>query len=199
MRPRFLHYRSFWLGAPIFLFLVWGWVDSTRYDTRANFPDGPTIRQQSKLPHPIYHPAPRILDSQADLVVPSFDLSTMPEDRPPLPLMPYKYTPPKIVDPQLETRPISLQPTISIGNKEGALWISKWNAPLFPKEPWRRNKIAGRASWLAHFQYQGGDSAPTLWLPHWLILTAYTLPWAALVYWRHLRRRVTLLPAGTPA
>ena len=199
MRARFLHYRSFWLGVPIFLFLVWGWVDSVRYDTRANLPHGPAIKEMSKLPAPIYYTAPQTYDSQPDLLVPSFDISSVPEDRPPLPLMPYNYTPPKIVDPQMETRQISVQPTISIGNREGAVWISKWNTPDLHKERWERLKIAGKPPWVAGFLYQAGESAPTLWLPHWLLITAYTLPWAALVYWRHLRRRVTLLPADTPA
>jgi len=86
---------------------------------------------------------------------------------------------------------------IPIGNREGALWISKWNAPGFPTEQWERNEIKGKAPWLGSFQYQGGKSAPTLWLPPWLILATYMLPWAALIPWRH-RRRIKSLPAGIP-
>lgn len=199
MRPGFLHYRSFWLGLPVFLFLVWGWVDSVRYDTRANFPHGPVFNKESKTTERVYYPDVESLRKIPDLTIPSFDLSAMPSDEGNLPLMPRESPPIRIIDPQLRTTRIPVQRCVSVGNKEGTLWISHWDAPTHPKDPWRRIKTGGEVPWLATFQYQGGESPPTLWLPYWMILAAYTLPWVALILWRRRLRRITWSQADTPS
>lgn len=186
-----LRLRSLWLGLPVFIFLSWLWVDSMIHDTRANWLHGPFIKKKSKILERDYSnsgmaPIP-------SLELPSFDLSELPAEG--LPLSPSNFQFRPIVDPTLEAPEMEFQRCLSLGNKHGTLWFSAWDSPRFASEKWTRFKDSGASTWFPGFQFQSGSGgeATTLWLPHWLLLSLYSTPWAALMIWRTRRRRHALV------
>lgn len=193
MPPLVLRLRSFWLGLPVFLFIAWGWADSMRHDTRANHPHGPMITRKGKLAEKNYRrsapESPARLPGFPGSLSENSGFSGIPSGG--FPFRPYNPPPSQIIDPVLEAPTVSVQRCISIGNKQGTVWISFWETiPHRMLQTWRRDRIAGTATWFPAFDYQSGSgaSARSLWLPHWLLLSAYSVPWAALVVWRRGRR-----------
>lgn len=181
--------RSFWLGLPILIFLAWCWADSMTYDSRANWLHGPFMTKKSKLLERDYRnlslPPPGLLS----LDLPSFNLSELPAER--LPLSPSNFQFRPIVDPTLEAPEMQFQRCLSIGNKQGTVWLSDWDSLRFASEKWTRLKDNGASTWFPGFQFQSGSEgeATTLWLPHWLLLSGYGAIWGAVMGWRIKRRR----------
>lgn len=184
-----LRLRSFWLGLPIFAFLVWCWVDSMSYDSRANWLSGPLITRKGKILERVHRPWESFSRQAPVLPQPSLELSDLPTER--LPMSPVETPPLRIVDPLLEAPELRVQRCLSLGNKHGSIWWSVWETPPDMVQAWKRDKDSAVSTWFPGFQFQAGSEGgtTTLWLPHWLLLTGYGVMWGLLMGWRVKRRR----------
>ena len=196
--PAPLRLLSFWLGLPVFLFLLWAWRDSIHHAAVANWAYGKPF----VMMWPPFEPPPDIKIPSLDRELPTpdfpkFDLSTTRAEG-----MSYSpsYSPPHpIIDTPRNSSLTGVVAHRSIGSKAGALWISSWISPSH--EPWWSYRAEPQdGSWFPPCAWKRTEPTrnTTAWIPYWLLTGLYALAWAALLLWRGRRQRKHLADLTLP-
>jgi len=182
---------SFWLGMPMFLFLLWAWWDSMHHAAATNWSYGSPFT----ILWPPYQPPPEVRPI-ADVEVPAMPFSPFdtPAQDPGIGGMGFRprYPPPTHFDnaPRV-SYPTRMQPYRSIGSKAGSLWISSWIAPKASRPRWEYRLEAHDGSWFPPLErsHTAVTRNTTAWIPYWLLSGIYTLAWALLLFWRFRRKK----------
>ncbi|RYD46732.1 MAG: hypothetical protein EOP83_29150 [Verrucomicrobiaceae bacterium] len=183
---------SFWLGLPVFVFLLWAWWDSMHRAAATNWSYGKTL----SLLWPPYQPPPKGLPIQEiDPTPPQFSPFDTPAEDPGIGGMGFRptYLPRTRFGSEARvSSQTTMQPYRSIGSKAGSLWISDWIAPKSPPKPrWHYAAEAQDGTWFPPLErsHTAITRNTTTWIPYWLLSGTYTLAWALLLIWRTRRRR----------
>ncbi|WP_367873961.1 hypothetical protein [Luteolibacter sp. Populi] len=196
--PAPLRLLSFWLGLPVFLFLLWAWRDSMHHPAAAHWPHG--AARLMKWP-PVEKPPVLPSFTELDAGLPTFKA---PDFNPPAVWETRPSQPPfhsRIGYERPTNSDTTMQPHRSIGSKAGALWISSWIAPKFPPQPqWDYRAETQDGSWFPPLERTTTAITrnTTAWIPYWLLTGLYALAWAALLFWRGRRRRKLLAGVALP-
>jgi hypothetical protein len=109
-------------------------------------------------------------------------------------VLPYRHKP-FTSDPYRGSSEIRMQPYQSIGSKEGVIWLSAWISPAMSKTAgWSYLPEPSSGSWFPPLERTRNErfQSSTLRIPHWMIISTYTLCWLACMAWRGRRRKKRL-------
>ena len=183
---------SFWLGLPVFVFLLWAWWDSMHHPAATNWSYGKTL----SLLWPPYQAPPKGLPIQEIEQPPAqFSPFDAPAEDPGIGGMGFRptYLPTTRfgIEPRVSML-TTMQPYRSIGSKAGSLWISDWIAPKSPPKPrWEYRLEKQDGTWFPPLErsHTAITHNTTTWIPYWLLSGSYTLAWSSVLFWRTRRRR----------
>ena len=182
---------SFWLGLPMFLFLLWAWWDSMHHAAATNWSYGSSFM----LLWPPFEPPPQVRPS-ANLELPAsgfsrFDSTVQDPGIGGFGFSPHYSPPLRFDDAPRSSNMTPMQPYRSIGSKAGSLWISSWITPKSLSKPiWDYRAEAQDGSWFPPlaWTHTAITRNTTAWIPYWLLSGTYTLAWTLLLFWRSRRR-----------